>query len=336
LSFELILIVILGPTCTGKTSLAEKLCYKFSGEIVSADSRQVYRFMDIGTGKLPPSCHSRPATSLGVNSGGNPDVKTHLQDVVRSDQNYSVADWAASAKRALDDIKRREKIPFVVGGTGFYIDVLLGNRGIAGVAPDYILRQELEKLFCEELFAKLKKLDPEKAAEIDRKNKRRLVRAVEISKSISTSISNSTSISTSNSISNSSNIQHPTANFTTNYPLIIGLKSSNDYLYNKADQWVEKILENDALLKETAQLVEKGYRNTVPMQGMIYKTVLDYLKHQVTYDEMKQRIKWDIHGYIRRQMTWFKKSPKDTIWFDIATQNVAKEVEKKVKWYLGK
>jgi len=292
------LIVILGPTCTGKTSLAEELCLKHNGEIVSADSRQVYQYMDIGTGKLPKS----------------EQVVTHLQDVAVPGCNYSVSDWSKTAHRTIKNIWQRGKIPFVVGGTGFYIDVLLGNKQLSGVEPDYILRAKLEKLSTEELFEKLKKLDSERAASIDSSNERRLVRAIEIAECSSpTPNSNSTSISKI---------------------LIVGLKAPNKYLYSKADRWVEKILEKNILFKETANLIERGYKDTSPLQGIIYKSVIDHFDHKLDYDEMKQRIKYDLHSYIRRQLTWFKKSPPNIKWFNISETECGQKVKNAVRFYL--
>ena len=174
------MIVILGPTCTGKTSLAEKLCLKFNGEIISADSRQVYKHMDVGTGKVHNSTF-KVKSSNTLKVLGDRVFSTHLQDVVLPNRNYSVAQWAKEAQAAISEIGSRGKTAFLVGGTGFYIDVLLGNRQLAGVAPDYSLRSKLEKLSCEELLDELSKLNPEAAKTIDKKNKRRLVRAVEVS-----------------------------------------------------------------------------------------------------------------------------------------------------------
>jgi len=297
------LVVILGPTCTGKTSLAEELCVKHNGEIVSADSRQVYRYMDIGTGKLPKS----------------KQVVTHLQDVARPDQEYSVSHWAEGAQRVIENIWQRGKASFVVGGTGFYIDILLGLRGLAGVEPNYKLRRELETLSKEELFERLREVNPERAESIDRNNPRRLIRAIEISKS---SRANSASLST------------PRERFELSNTLVIGLKASNGYLYARADKWVEKIMENNALLSETACLLEKGYRDTPPLQGIIYKTVLDYFDRKIEYEQMVQRIKFDIHQYIRRQLTWFKKSPPRIHWFDISELNHMQRVKNIVEFYL--
>jgi tRNA dimethylallyltransferase len=303
------LIVILGPTCTGKTSLAEYLCRRFNGEIISADSRQVYKFMDIGTGKVPAV-------------GGEAGVRTHMQDVVRPGQKYSVSDWSKAARYARDDIWEREKLPFIVGGTGFYIDVLLGNRRLAGVGPDYELRKKLEGLSTEELFLRLQKADPVRAGEIDRKNKVRLVRAAEI---LNSNCQKPAPTTTSNPNSNTKPKPKP---------IILGLTSSNEVLYRRADSWVEEILRENRLLEETARLVEKGYGKTIPMQGIIYKTVLEHFEHQLSYDEMKQRIKWDLHGYIRRQLTWFKKSPKGIVWFNIKSENLAEEVGSRVELHL--
>ncbi len=301
------LILILGPTCTGKTSLAEKLCSKYTGEIISADSRQIYRYMDVGTGKVPL-----------LKKSGSVSCKTHLQDVVTPNQHYSVSDWSKAAQNIANYLWATGKTPFVVGGTGFYIDVLLGNRQLSGVEPDYKLREELEKLSLGELFERLENEDSERAENIDRKNKRRLVRALEVVNSKSVSNTNLNSVSMKKSTI-----------------LILGLTASNEFLYQRADSWVESILEDNALLDETADLISRGYKNNEPLQGIIYKTVVEYLENSLSYGDMKQRIKWDIHAYIRRQLTWFKKSPKGINWFDISKPDHFEKVENSVKYYLG-
>ncbi len=160
------LIAIVGPNASGKTGLSIKLAKKFNGEIVSADSRQVYRGMDIGTGK--------------VTQKETQGVPHYLLDVASPKSRFTVAQYQKMAKRAIDKIFKKSKIPFLVGGTGLYIQAVVDDIVIPKVKPDWKLRHKLEKEPAEDLFKKLEKLDPKRAKNIDRNNKRRLIRAIEI------------------------------------------------------------------------------------------------------------------------------------------------------------
>jgi tRNA dimethylallyltransferase len=336
------IVVICGPTCTGKTSLGIKLCQKFSarggGEIVSADSRQIYKFMDIGTGKTPvpksqiSNLKSQKALRSLPPGGHNSNVKTddgiargdgywvvdgvyiHLYDVVEPDRKFSVARFKDAATREIESMWRRGKVPFLVGGTGFYLAAVLGEADFPRIAPDWKLRQELEKLSVEELFAKLQKLDPERAKIIDPKNPRRLVRAVEIA------------------------LQQPFARpgLASARPGLtgvkIGLTAPRKILYQRADDWSEAIVHN-GLLAEVQDLINRGYRNAEPMKGIIYQTAVEHLGGKIGEEEMLQRIKFDLHGYIRRQLTWFRRD-KEIKWFDISKAGFDRKVEEVVESYL--
>ena len=177
------LIVICGPTSAGKTSLAIRLCQRFTGEIVSADSRQLFKYMNIGTGKMPAMLRMKgtvPNYVVGEGFWRVGGVYIHLYDVVEPDRKFSVARFKDAATKEIESMWRRKKIPFLVGGTGFYLAAVLGETEISRVPPDWELRRELEKLSTGELFEKLQKLDPARAKTIDPKNPRRLVRAIEI------------------------------------------------------------------------------------------------------------------------------------------------------------
>ena len=160
------LIVILGPTSSGKTDLSVKLAKKFKGEVVSADSRQVYKGMDVGSGK--------------VTKKEMAGIPHYLLDVASTRQRFSVAQYQKLAMKAIKKIQTNNKIPFVVGGTGFYIQSITDGVVVPEVKPDWRLREKLEKMTVVEMFEKLKKLDPKRAESIDQKNPRRLVRALEI------------------------------------------------------------------------------------------------------------------------------------------------------------
>src|SRR3989344_6952225 len=163
-------LLIVGPTSSGKSTLAVELARKFNGEVVSADSRQVYRGLDIGTGKIK----KREMRS----------VAHHLLDVADPKKLYTAEDYRKAATRAIADIARRGKLPIVAGGTGFYIDALVGRIALPAVPPNMKLRARLEKKTAPQLYALLKKQDPRRAKTIDEHNKRRLVRALEIAAAI--------------------------------------------------------------------------------------------------------------------------------------------------------
>jgi len=319
-------VAVCGPTGTGKTSLAIKLCQKFNGEIVSADSRQIYKYMDIGTGKRPTGMKNE---ELRIKEGDGywivDGVYIHLYDVVGPDKKFSVARYKDAATKEIQSMWRRGKVPFLVGGTGFYIAAVLGETEFPRIAPDWKLRKDLEKFSTEELFAKLKKLNPQRAKTVDPQNPRRLIRAIEITHAADS----------------------PTRRVTGHQPdgfflggveggsvLKIGLTAPREVLYQRADAWAEAVV-HDGLLDEVQNLIDRGYRNTEPPKGIIYQTAVEHLDGKITREEMLQKIKFDLHGYIRRQLTWFKRD-KNIHWFDINKAGFDLEIEEMVESYLEK
>jgi len=321
------LIVICGPTCTGKTSLGIKLCKKFNGEVVSADSRQIYKYMDIGTGKMPIEAQNSKRKAQNYSSKLKAirkgdgywiidGVFIHLYDVAEPDKNFSVARFKDAAEKEIQSIWRRGKIPFLVGGTGFYIAAVLGEVEFPRVPPDWKLRRELEKLSTEKLFEKLKKLDPQRAETIDPKNPRRLIRAIEVAEWKM----------------EDGRWKMDTAGPTKLQTLKIGLTAPRETLYQRADAWAEAIV-NDGLLNEVRDLINCGYKGTPPMKGIIYQTAVEHLEGKISKEEMLQQIKFDLHGYIRRQLTWFRRD-KTIEWFDLTDSGFDRRVEDVVKSYL--
>ncbi len=277
------MIFITGPTSSGKTSLAIKMCKEQNGEIISADSRQIFKYMDVGTGKLPVS-ESDKSVEIQPKYWIIKNVKIWLYDVVTPDQFYSVTDFRKDAFDVIKDIKGRGKIPIVVGGTGLYIDALLGKLNDVKIPPDFKLRDELKNKTVSELQKMLPSDILEMMNNSDRNNPRRLIRKIE-------------------------KLEEVTESKSKFMPLIpdqfILIDAKNEILYEKVDRWVEAIWED--LLKETYKLKEKGYGDTNPMQGIIYKTALEYLENRLAEEPAKDRIKYDLHAYIRRQKTWFKR-----------------------------
>ncbi|MBU2577644.1 tRNA (adenosine(37)-N6)-dimethylallyltransferase MiaA, partial [Patescibacteria group bacterium] len=217
------LLVICGPTATGKTSLGISLAKKFNGEIISADSRQVYRGMDIITGKDIPEFSNKKGQEVGYYEING--IKIWLYDVIRPDQRFNVADYYELAWKVIKDIWDRGKLPIIVGGTGFYIKTLLERIGTMGIGPDWELRDQLSHHSIASLLDTLEKLDPERSRrmnESDRSNPRRLVRAIEVATKLKTK-----------------NLKLKTKNLKLDY-LLIGLTAPNEILYKRIDQRVDE------------------------------------------------------------------------------------------------
>jgi tRNA dimethylallyltransferase len=298
------LLVICGPTATGKTSLAIRLAKKFKGEIISADSRQAYKGMDIATGK-----------DLAIIKKSK--ILVHLLDVVGPDEKFSAAKYHRLAWRAIKDIWRRKKLPIIVGGTGFYIKAIVDGIESLGIEPDWKLRRELENLEIRELVEKLKKLDPKKLNEMnqsDQNNPRRLIRAIEIA----TARGHPPSV-----------LRHPTS-----YVLMIGLTAPNKIIYERIDKRVEKRIKQGAE-DEIKRLLEKGYswESSVLGETIGYQEWQPFFKGKATKKETVERWKFAEHAYARRQLTWFKKDERIR-WFETTNSGFEKKVEKLVKgWY---
>lgn len=297
------LFILLGPTSVGKTSLGVNLCKKFNGEIISADSRQVVKYMDIGTGKMPVNdnytVEKNPNTWIinGVNIWG--------YDLALPTQYFSGYDFATFAINTLHDLMQKEKTIFVVGGTGFYIDLITGSAKVAPAAPDLDLRADLENMSLEELQEKLKSKDKIVYDRIDIKNKVRLVRALEIL--------------ASNSVKDIP-LPYP-SNITYKF---IGLTSDRATLYSRADAWLDTVWKH-GLLEEVRTLLDK-YPSSLKLNGLVYKSVVAFLHGDLSEEKAKERAKFDIHAYIRRQQTWFKKN-HEIEWFDIKDPKYRQNIE---------
>jgi tRNA dimethylallyltransferase len=289
------LIVVLGPTASGKTELAIKLAKKFNGEIVNADSRQVYKGMDIGTAK-PTKKEMR-------------GVPHHLLNVASPKRKFTVAQYRKLALKAIEKIQKRGKIPFLVGGTWFYIRAIVDGLVIPEVPPDWKLRKELEKKTQKELYKILKKLDPERAKTIEKENKRRLIRAIEICKKIG---------------------KVPPLKFNPlPYPvLVIGIKRNKRELMERIRkrffEWLKR-----GLILEVIKLRKMGVSfKRIEEFGMHYREIARYLQGKISEKEMIENSIKEIQNYAKKQMNWFKKD-KRVKWI-----NNYREAEKLVRDYL--
>lgn len=283
--------VILGPTATGKSDLALELAMHFDAEIVSGDSMQVYRGMDIGTAKLPE------AERRGI--------PHHMLDIIDPEQPFSVADFRELAAAAIRDIQGRGKLPLLTGGTGLYIDSLLYPYNFAPeTAARPGLRRELQAEYqasgAEAMHQRLAGLDPEAAGRIHPNDAHRLIRALEVR------------ISSGRSISDIQR-EKPPSPFR---PLLIGLTLPREQLNARIDQRVERMIEA-GLFDEVQALLSRGVsRDAVSMQGIGYRQSAAYLCSELSREEAIEQIKRDTRRFAKRQMTWFKRN-EDINWFEI-------------------
>ena len=274
------LVVILGPTASGKSDLAVKLARKFNGEVVSADSRQVYKGLNIGTGKI---------TKKEMQG-----VKHHLLDVANPRKQFTVSDFVNVTNETIVQIVTKNKLPIVCGGTGFYIDALLGDKHIPEVPPNPNLRKQLEKKSAPQLFKILQKLDPLRAQNIDAKNPRRLVRAIEICKAVG-------------------KVPSIKAQVKSYDVLKIGIKVEEKELKKRINKRIEKWF-RQGLLKEVETLHKKGLSwKRMSEIGLEYRLVSLFLQNKISKPELIYRMQSETWQYAKRQMTWFKKD-KSIVW----------------------
>ena len=302
------LIAIVGPTATGKSRLALRLAQDFDGEIVSADSRQVYRYMDIGTAKP-----SRQELSL---------VPHHLIDIVNPDQDFSLAQYQQLVYRAIDDIQQRNKLALLVGGSGLYVWAVLEGWEIPQVPPDPEFRHSLEEKVAiggtDELYQELVKVDPVAARRIDRRNVRRLIRALEVYRYAETPLSQ---------------LQHKTA--PPFNALIIGLTLDRAELYRRIDLRVDKMIER-GLVEEVRKLVNMGYDFHLPaMSGVGYKQIGMSLRDELTLTAAVEQIKFETHRFVRHQYSWFRLGDNRIRWFDVEGE-VESEITAQVAGFISK
>lgn len=282
-------IFIVGPTASGKTDAGIRLAKAINGEIVSADSRYLYRGMDIGTAK--PSMEERQ------------DVPHWLIDVADPDETWSLSLFCKAADDAIRDIHKRGKRPVLVGGTGQYVRSILDGWDIPEGEPDHRLRNVLEnwgrEIGAENLHRKLKRIDPEAAEKIEWQNMRRTVRALEVI------------FMSGKKFSAQRTTKEPLYN-----ALIFGMKRERSELYQRIDLRVDHMLEQ-GLVEETSALLSKGYSPSLPSMSAIgYKEVCDYLDQKTSLKEAAQLIKFRTHNYVRRQANWFKPSDPAINWID--------------------
>lgn len=289
------IIVILGPTSAGKSDVAIKLAKKFDGEIVSADSRQIYRGMDLGSGK--------------VTTEEQKMAKHWMIDIVSPKTSFSAGQYKKRAMRAIDDILKRGKLPIVCGGTGFWIKSVVDNVEFPEVKPDWKLRTKLDKISAEKLFAMLQKLDPARAENIDAKNPVRLIRAIEIAKTLG---------------------KVPETRSTPQYDALqVGIEMPKEKLHQRIEKRLEKRF-SAGMLDEVANLHAQGVSwKRLESFGLEYKWLALYLQGKISEKEMKEKLLQESKNYAKRQMTWFQKD-KRILWIE-KYKDIEREVTNFIK-----
>ena len=283
-------IVICGPTASGKTALSIELAKKIDGEIISCDSMQIYKDMNIGTAK--------------VTENEMQGIKHYLVDWVSPDTRYSVADYKIDAEKAIENIISKGKIPIIVGGTGLYVDSLIYGIEYPEIEFDEEYRRKLEKEADEDglenLYNKAKEIDEQAMQKISINDRKRIIRVLEI-------------YHVTGKNKTEQEIESRKKEVKYDYK-IFAINMDREKLYERINIRVDKMIEN-GLIEEVENLQKKYNHFPTAMQGLGYKEVVQYLQKELTKEEMIEKIKQESRRYAKRQLTWFRKN-KQTIWID--------------------
>ncbi len=302
--------VIAGPTATGKTRLAVMLAKRFNGEVISADSMQIYRYMDIGSAK--PTKEETEG------------IPHHLIDVVNPDEPFSVARYLELANLAAQDIISRGKLPIIAGGTGLYISSFVDNVKFTQSETDFKLREKLlkeaEDIGYEALHKRLLEIDPKAAEGIHPNNVKRVVRALELFET--------TGLTLSEQNENSKTEPSPYE------PIMLALSTEREVLYERINLRVDLMLKS-GLLDEIKKLKAMGFtKDMQSMQGIGYKEILSYLDGVLSLDEAIELVKKNSRNYAKRQLTWFRRDDRFK-WLDCMADDLSYQAEKTVKEAIG-
>ncbi len=290
-------IIVVGPTASGKTGLAIEIAKKYRGEVISADSRQIYRKLNIGTAKISKE------EMCGVTH--------HLIDINDIDTIYTAADFKRDATKAIKEIQERGNVPVIAGGTFFYIDTLLGHITPPAIEPDYEFRKKFEHRSTEELFKELSQKDPRRAADIDQHNKRRLIRALEIIDAIGTVPP----------LSHTSSAYHT---------LCIGISTDKEDLRKNLRSRGEEWLESGFIEEIENLLAENVARERLEEIGFEYQIGLSYLDGALTKEKFIEVFEQKNWQYAKRQLTWLKRN-KSINWVSLSDRS---EIDLLVKQFL--
>ncbi len=296
------LVVIAGPTACGKTAVSVELAEKIRGEIISADSMQVYKYMDIGTAK--------------VSEAEKKGIKHYLIDELYPDEEYSAAVFKDLAKRYSKEIYQKGKTPILVGGTGFYINAFVNDINFDKTDVDYSYRQELQTIADEKgidfLFDMLRKCDPESSEIIHPNNVKKVIRAIEYFKQTGEPISMHNSVE-----------KEKVSPYDTVFAV---LNMDRKVLYDRIDKRVDAMIEK-GLVDEVSSLLEKYSPNLVSMQGLGYKEIAQYLNGSISFDEAIYILKKGTRHFAKRQITWFKHQVKSAVWIDVTDGDILRATD---------
>lgn len=301
-------LLIVGPTAAGKTSLAVSLAQQFHGEIINADSRQVYLRMDIGTAKPSPQ-----------EQGQAPH---HLLDILDPDQNFDLATFLSLARDAISEIQERGRLPIVVGGTGQYIWALVEGWQVPEVAPDLEFRAaktaEMEEHGPEYIYQQLQEANPQRAAQLDSRNVRRVIRALEVHRA---------------QVSKPQTSEDPPQALA-DY-LIIGVTLDREQLYQRIDDRVDRMM-SQGLEEEVRNLAADGYEpGNGPLSGPGYRELGEFLSGSISLEEAVQRTKFHTHRLVRHQYNWFKLEDPRIKWFDAGARAIESQARLAVENFLA-
>ncbi len=336
----------MGPTASGKSGVAIQLAKKFGGEIISADSRQIYRGLDIGSGKVerdainsqlvisaPHKGSSTPFMGVELPSDKPEQIKLtrynqkevfisegirhHLIDVAKPQEDFNVSHFKKLAQKKIEEILQRQKVPIICGGTAFWIDTLTKNSNIPEVAPDEKLRARLAKKSVAQLFSQLKKLDSRRAKDIDKQNKVRLIRAIEICKVLGKV-----------PVRETQNLERGAWN--TKYEFLqIGIEVPREILNEKIQKRLDERFK-EGMTQEVSKLHKKGVSwKWMERIGLEYRWISLFLRQKISETEMHEKLYYAIIHYAKRQMTWLQRNP-NIIWCS-DYKAIKKEVEKFLK-----
>lgn len=293
------LIVIVGPTAVGKTALSISLAKAFNGEIISGDSMQVYRGMDVGTAKIK-------AEEMN-------DIPHHLIDILEPNEPFSVADFQTQAKKAIRSVQDKGKIPFLAGGTGLYVNAVMYDYQFSQTGGDEGFRAEMEAIAekdgNEALHARLKKVDPVSFKELHPNNLRRVIRALEVFHMTGKPLREDHS-------------QRVSASYDA---VVIGLTMERTQLYERINRRVNLMVE-DGLVEEVRKLYEAGYADCQSMQAIGYKEITAFLRGEATKEEAVELLKRNSRRFAKRQLTWFRNK-MDIHWFEVTHDREEREEE---------
>lgn len=302
-------VAIVGPTAVGKTSLSIQVAKRFNGEIISGDSMQIYKGMDIGTAKVTQE-----------EMGGVPHYMIDIKD---PGDEFSVAEFQDRVSRYIEEISDRGKLPIIVGGTGLYIQSVLYNFQFSKTARDDQFRQNLENKIKEEgvmpYFNRLKQIDPEQASKVHPNNIRRVIRALEVYEL------------TGMTMSEYQATQQPTSPYN---PILIGLNMDREALYERINKRVDDMIE-DGLLSEVNRLIDQGYEDAQSMQAIGYKEFLPYLHNQQPLYDAIEELKQNSRRYAKRQLTYFRNK-MDVDWYEISIETAPEKFEEILTDLAGK